>query len=273
MTKVNCQPFAICAVQFRSWFQNTIKIRVPRPLSLGKWSNLRNMFKWLKPPTLDTDVPKVPCHQMWAPKSELAPGRTGDQIDMNTMCLSEKEFMARRWFQRFLVCTNWFIIPIHTVLHDAGIKLCTYRPPVLEHKDYSILKLRSLTLRMLVLKNEGAPLPGCHSQVPSSYMHFSGWCNYPLVGLCTWLTWCQVGKPKGSRCWLTQSTLQVFVVQSCHFVFLYPKNHPWEQHFQQGEGKWILRRQIYCGGEVYINKIQHILRIGSWTFSSRIGMG
>eukprot|EP00434_Breviolum_minutum_P008867 symbB.v1.2.007819.t1/scaffold487.1/size197638/9 len=43
------------------------------------------MFKWLKPPTLDTDVPKRPCHQMWAPKSELAPGRTGDQIDMNTM--------------------------------------------------------------------------------------------------------------------------------------------------------------------------------------------
>ena len=37
-----------------------------------------------------------------APKSELAPGRTGDQIDMNTMCLSEKEFMATWWFQGFL---------------------------------------------------------------------------------------------------------------------------------------------------------------------------
>ena len=78
--------------------------------------------------------------------------------------------------------TNSFIVSIHTVdgrnpAENAGIKLNTYRPPVLEYKDYCILKLRFLTLRMLVLKNEGAPLPGCHSQVPSSYMRFSGWCN------------------------------------------------------------------------------------------------
>ena len=84
----------------------------------------------------------------------------------------------------------------------------------------------------------------------------------------TWLTWCQVGTPKGSRCWLTQSTLQVFVVQSCHLVFLYPY-HPWEQHCSKvKESEYYAVK--FIGGEVCINKIQYVLRMWSWTFSSRM---
>ena len=75
-----------------------------------------------------------------------------------------------------------FILLMEEVLHDAGIKLNTYRPPVLEYKDYCTLKLRFLNPETVGFEKWRALFPRCHSQVPSSIcaVFFLGWCNYPL---------------------------------------------------------------------------------------------